>query len=182
MSYSYSTTTLYDAPVFQFTRCDNTNTRAAELLGRTQPPFFVTSVSQIGGQTRRPAGAWDSPAGNIYLTAVLKDFNVKHMNKRCKKLAKYLNSLDDKLKILLNENSLMQDASSIADRKKLGGYMYSRDNSANITIFGIGINVNCTLDEHDDRLKSSATTIRTITGNTYNVRELTEHVIKLLLI
>lgn len=174
MNYSYIKKSINSTDVFAYSKCDSTNIQA-ELLKSDGviAPFFVVSDSQESGTGDKPGSTWDSPISSIYLTAILKNFNIEKFNQCCRDICYYLNTLSGKLNIFIDRNDFKQGG------KKLGGYICFADLNTGMWTIGLGLNINTLIEDHDQRLHNSITSLRIITDQQFNLPEIQEEIIKI---
>lgn len=176
MNGSYIKKSINNTDIFAYSKCDSTNIQA-ELLKSDGAiaPFFVVSDSQQSGTGDRPGSTWDSPISSIYLTAILKNFNVEKFEQCCRGISNYLNTLSGKLNIFVDKNHFKQGD------KKLGGCMCFVDLNTRLWTIGLGLNINTLIKDHDQRLHNSITSLRIITDQEFNLPEIQEEIIKIII-
>lgn len=176
MKYSYIKKSINNTDVYAYSKCDSTNIQADLLKSDGAiAPFFVVSDSQESGTGDSPGSTWDSPISGIYLTAVLRNFNFEKLKQCCGDISHYLNTLSGKLNIFVDGNHFKQGG------KKLGGCMCFGDLNTGLWTIGLGLNINTLIKDHDQRLHNSITSLRIITDQQFNLPEIREEIMKIII-
>ncbi len=150
---------------------DSTNDEARRLIGAGEGEGLVVTA---GRQTRgkgKPGSAWFSPAGNLYLSAVIKPYK----NPRDLSPVTLFSALAVRTAILKLTGlpAVIKWPNDLRLRgKKVCGILTERLASGQI-IIGIGLDVNLTRRSLPADLKATATSLRLETGKKYSLKKCT---------
>lgn len=165
--------------VYHYSTLKSTNLQAVQLARENQPEWTVISAAQQTAGKGRYQRRWESPPRlGLYFSIILKPvLAVKKLN-----LINIATALCLKLFLadLLPSNhrhiiKLKWPNDVLINRKKISGILLEsglKQNLLNYLIVGIGLNVNQTLTDFSEELRSTATSLKIETNQNYHLKEL----------
>ena len=168
--------------VFVLDEVDSTNSEAERRLANGEKaPFAVLANTQTKGRGRM-GRSWNSPkGGNLYLSMGFRpDIDLIKLRSftlwQGLKIAMLLSSLTE-----MDGISVKWPNDLVYQKKKIGGMLTEASidcERVRSLIFGIGLNVNCPKSRFPPSLKKIATSIESVTGQTFRIHEIAAKIIK----
>jgi BirA family transcriptional regulator, biotin operon repressor / biotin---[acetyl-CoA-carboxylase] ligase len=157
---------------------DSTNDEARRLIKKGEGEGLVVLADRQTRGRGKPGSAWFSPAGNLYLSVVIKPYrNYKQLSAVTLFSALAVRSAIVKLTQLPAVIKWPNDLR--LHGKKTAGILAERLASGHI-IIGLGLNVNSTRSSFPPELRPTATSLRRETGKKYSLKSCAALLISLL--